>query len=247
MNIIFANWKMNKSVEEAIAFINDLNNNVSEFGDDEIIISPPFTTLSEISKIKDDKIKLCAQNMYFEDKGAFTGEISPLMAKEFCEFVLIGHSERRHIFKEPNQLINKKVLSALSHGLKPILCVGETEDERKKKKTESVLETQLKACLKNVSENQIKNVMVAYEPVWAIGTGKTATPEQAQEAHAFIREFLTDMYSQTTIRQLILLYGGSVKSDNAAELIKEKDINGFLIGGASLDPQLFTEIIKNSK
>ena len=139
--------------------------------------------------------------------------------------------------------INKKVLAALNNSLKPILCVGETEDERKKKKTESVLETQLKACLKNVSENQIKNVIFAYEPVWAIGTGKTATPEQAQEAHAFIREQLTDMYSQTTARQLRLLYGGSVKPNNAKDIFSKPDVDGGLIGGASLKPEDFYAIV----
>jgi triosephosphate isomerase len=167
------------------------------------------------------------------------------MVKEFCEYALIGHSERRGQFKEPNQWINKKMLAALKHGLKPILCIGETEEERKKKKTNEVLETQLRACLKNVSENQIKAVIVAYEPVWAIGTGNTATPDLAQEAHAFIRSILTDMYSQTTSLQLKLLYGGSVKQDNAKELISQKDINGFLVGGASLTVEGLLGVIKN--
>jgi triosephosphate isomerase (TIM) len=254
MNIIAANWKMNKTIEESIAFFNEFNTKLSDLSKDNnniienntIIISPSFISLSEISKIKNEHIKLAAQNMYFEESGAFTAEVSPLMLKGLCDYVIIGHSERRQIFKEPNQFINKKVLSALDHSLVPILCIGETEDERKKKKTNAVLETQLKACLKNVSENQMKNVIVAYEPLWAIGTGKTATPEIAQEAHSFIREVLTDMYSQTTARQLHLLYGGSVKPENASELIKEKDINGFLIGGASLDANKFAEIIVNS-
>ena len=247
MNMIAANWKMNKTVKEAIEFFNEFNNKAGEFGENEILVCPPSTTLSEVAKVKHENIKLGAQNMYFEEKGAFTGELSPVMVKEFCEYILIGHSERRHIFKEPNQLINKKILAAFNHGLKPILCIGETEEERKKKKTDEVLTRQLKACLKKVSENQVKNLIVAYEPVWAIGTGKTATPEQAQEAHAFIRELLTDMYSQTTARPLRLLYGGSVKPENAAELIQQKDINGFLVGGASLDVEKFVGIIKNSK
>ncbi|MBT6041641.1 triosephosphate isomerase, partial [Candidatus Woesearchaeota archaeon] len=159
----------------------------------------------------------------------------------------VGHSERRSIFKEPNQLVNKKVLAALNHHFKPILCIGETGDERQKNKTNEVLSQQLKACLKGVSENQIKNLVVAYEPVWAIGTGKNATSAMAQEVHEFIREVLTDMYSQTTARQLKLLYGGSVKPDNAKDLIAQEDINGFLIGGASLEVESFVEIINAAK
>ncbi|MFH1439978.1 MAG: triose-phosphate isomerase [Candidatus Woesearchaeota archaeon] len=252
-NLIAANWKMNKTVKEAVDFFNEFNGKIDELvkdgffsGDNdgnEILICPSFISLSEISKIKNEKIKLGAQNMYCEDSGAFTGEISPIMLKELCEYVILGHSERRHIFKEPNQLINKKVISAFNHGFNPILCIGETEEERKKKKTNDVLLTQLKACLKNVSENQVKALVIAYEPVWAIGTGKTATPEQAEEVHAFIREQLTDMYSQTTAMQLRILYGGSVKPNNASELIKQKNINGFLVGGAGLDPTQFIEII----
>ena len=210
MNLIAANWKMNKTVKEALKFFNDLNSKTDEFADNEVLICPSFLALSEISKIKHEKIKLGAQNFYFEDSGAYTGETSLLILKGFCEYVLVGHSERRSIFKEPNQLVNKKVLAALNHHFKPILCIGETGDERQKNKTNEVLSQQLKACLKGVSENQIKNLVVAYEPVWAIGTGKNATSAMAQEVHEFIREVLTDMYSQTTARQLKLLYGGSV-------------------------------------
>lgn len=249
MAFIAGNWKMNKTVQESIAFFNDINTKVNDFGNNEVLICPPFTSLSEVKKIISPKIKLGAQNMYFEEAGAFTGEISPLMVKEFCEYVIIGHSERRGQFKEPNQWINKKMLSALKHGLKPILCIGETEEERKKKKTNEVLETQLKACLKNVSENQIKTVIVAYEPVWAISNQdpnhKPASAQDAQEAHAFIRSILTDMYSQTTALQLKILYGGSAKPGNAKELISQKDINGFLVGGASLNVESFVGVIKN--
>ncbi|MBI4453787.1 triose-phosphate isomerase [Candidatus Woesearchaeota archaeon] len=247
MALIAANWKMNKTLNEGITFINELNKNIDDVSGNEILICPPFTLLNEISKIKHENLKIGAQNMYYEESGAFTGEISPLMVKEFCEYVIVGHSERRNLFKEPNQWINKKVLCVVNHGLKPILCIGETEEEKKKKKTNEVLETQLKACLKNVSENQIKQVVFAYEPVWAIGTGKNATPQEAQDAHAFIRGLLTDMYSQTTARPLKILYGGSVTPENAAELIQQKDVDGFLVGGASLNVDSFVEIIKKSK
>lgn len=247
MALIAANWKMNKTFNEGITFINEFNKKIDDDSSNDILICPPFTLLNEIFKLKHEKIKLGAQNMYYEESGAFTGEISPLMVKEFCEYVIVGHSERRNLFKEPNQWINKKVLCAVNHGLKPILCIGETEEEKKKKKTNEVLETQLKACLKNVSENQTKQVVFAYEPVWAIGTGKNATPQEAQDAHAFIRSLLTDMYSQTTARPLKILYGGSVNTENTEELIKQKDIDGFLVGGASLKVESFMEIIKKAK
>lgn len=229
--IIAANWKMHKTVSESLDFLKKFK---FDSGDIIVIICPPYTSLYAMSGKTD--ISLGAQNMYFEKEGAFTSEISGAMIKELCEYVIIGHSERRHIFNEDNSMINKKVKAALEIGLKPILCVGETLEEREASKTESVVKEQLRLGLEGVD---VDKMIVAYEPVWAIGTGKTASPAQAEEVHSLIREIVGS--------KVPILYGGSVKPGNVKELMNEENINGALVGGASLDPNKFSELIENAK
>ena|SRR3989344_9103670 len=241
--LIAANWKMNKSVKDADSFIKEFKKFYDSNASD-IVICPPFTILPHLSKmIKGAGIKLGSQNMHFEEKGAFTGEISPSMLKELnCEYVILGHSERRQHFKEDDELINKKVKSAIAHGLKPILCVGETLQQREAKTAMKAIKTQIVGCLKDVNKDEIKNIIIAYEPVWAIGTGKNATPEQAQEVHAYIKKVLSELYSDPIASKVRIIYGGSVKPENAKELLSMKDIYGALVGGASLDAKIFGAI-----
>ena len=190
-------------------------------------------------------IRIGAQNMHHEERGAFTSEISPVMVKDAgCDFVILGHSERRHIFGEMDHAINLKVLAAINHGIVPILCVGETLDQRERNATFRVVRNQLRLGLNGTTPRQSTGLVIAYEPVWAIGTGRTATPEQAQNVHSFIREMLTQIYDFSTARDILILYGGSVSPDNAESLIKEKDIDGFLVGGASLSANKFKSIIE---
>ena len=241
--LIAANWKMNKSIKEADSFIKDFKKLYAP-NKAEVLICPPFTILQYLSwKIKGTDIKVGAQNMHFEEKGAFTGEISPLMLKDAgCEYVILGHSERRQHFKEDDEIINKKVKSALKNGLKPILCIGETLKQREKNETMKIIKNQLIRCLKNINENEVRTIVVAYEPVWAIGTGRNATPEQAQEVHSYIRKLLSDSYGSSVADKIRIIYGGSVKPENAKELLSMEDINGALVGGASLDAKSFAEI-----
>lgn len=247
--IIAGNWKMNndpaKSNELISNLIDGLNGQQIHC---EVIICPPFTSLSEASSlIKSTTVKLGAQNMYFEDSGAFTGEISASMLKGAgCEYVILGHSERRTIFGENDELINKKMKKALQAGLKPIFCVGETLNERESGITKKVVERQVTGGLQDISETELNNIILAYEPVWAIGTGKTATPDQAEEVHAFIRNLIADKYSNAAAENLVLQYGGSVKPGNAAELLSQKDIDGALVGGACLKADSFIAIIKSA-
>jgi triosephosphate isomerase len=214
----------------------------------DIIICPPFTSLSEASKlVSGSVIKLGAQNMHFEVSGAFTGEISALMLKSVgCEYVILGHSERRNIFGENDEIINKKIKKALAAGLKPIFCVGELLEERENGTTNDVVKRQVLKGLKGISAEEMKNIIVAYEPVWAIGTGKTATPAQAQEVHEFIRDLIEIGYSLEVAENLVIQYGGSVKPENAKELLSQKDIDGALVGGACLKADSFMGIIKNA-
>lgn len=240
---IAANWKMNKNVEESISFIKKFKK--IKVKNNDILICVPFTSLYESKKLlKNTKIKLGAQNMYFEENGAFTGEISPLMLKELCEYVILGHSERRQIFKENDNLINKKIKSALQNNLKPILCIGETLNQRENKNTLNVVDTQLKNSLKNISKNDILKITIAYEPIWAIGTGVNATPKQAEDIHAFIRNLFKERYNKNIADKIRILYGGSVKPENTKALMKEKDIDGALVGGASLKAESFARIVK---
>jgi triosephosphate isomerase len=245
--IIAANWKMNQTIAETESFLSDFRLEVEDVSGVDIVIAPPFTALAKLSELLggSQKIRTAAQNMYFERSGAFTGEISAAMLRElYVKYVILGHSERRMIFGETDAIINKKVLAALENELKPILCVGETLEEREAGKEKEIIATQLRGSLANVSAEQLLEVVIAYEPVWAIGTGKTATTEQAQECHAHVREVLADLTDAATADKVRIQYGGSVKPNNAAELLAQPDIDGALVGGASLDPRSFAEIVK---
>lgn len=242
---IAGNFKMNKSIADTVAYAKDLVSAVSDINDRDILICPPFTSLTECSKIvKDTNILLGAQNMHFEESGAFTGEVSAEMLLEAgAKYVILGHSERRHIFKEDDELINKKVKKALSIGLEPILCVGEQLEERENGLAETVVKNQIEGGLKDISESEAKKLTIAYEPVWAIGTGKTAQPEDAEAIHAFIRKTLSQIYSQNFADSIRIQYGGSVKPENVTELMSMENIDGALVGGACLKVDSFSKVI----
>jgi len=245
--VIAGNWKMHNNLEETELLINGIKEGLkNETVNCDVIVCPTFTNLYIAAKeLQGSNIKLGAQNMYYEDKGAFTGEISAdMLLSVNVEYVILGHSERRTYFGETDEIINKKILKALEKGLKPIFCIGETLEEREKGITFDVIKTQVVNGLKGVIAEQMKNIIIAYEPVWAIGTGKTATKEQAQEVHAYIRSLLTEMYNKETAVNVIIQYGGSVKPENAAELLSQPDIDGALVGGACLKADSFLEIIK---
>lgn len=245
--IVAANWKMNMTVGEAETWLHSFRLEVEEVNTVEIVVAPPFTALSKISEIigGSQKIKLAAQNMYFEKSGAYTGEISAAMLRElFVRYVILGHSERRQIFGETDATINKKVTAALASELKPILCVGETLEERDSGKEKEVLKAQLCGSLAGIAPEQFLDIVIAYEPVWAIGTGRNATPDQAQDAHAHVREVLAELSDEATAEKMRIQYGGSVKPTNAVELLSQPDIDGALVGGASLEPRGFSEIVK---
>jgi len=246
--IIAGNWKMNKTVAEALDLVGGLKRELSSVKEVDIVVCPPFTALSEVSKaIINTNIRLGAQNMNEHNGGAYTGEIAAGMLKEFSvRYVILGHSERRQYQKETDELIAKKTLAAHGASLKPIVCVGETLSEREAGKTEKVLETQVRGSLAGLSKNQMEETIVAYEPVWAIGTGKTATTAQAQEAQLFIRRLVVDIFSETVARRVRIQYGGSVKPSNARELMSQPDVDGALVGGASLEVRSFADIVKNS-
>ena len=225
--VIAGNWKMNNDLKESEKLIVELKNLLqNEKPNCDVIVCPPFTSLSEASKlVKGTVIKLGAQNMHFEDNGAFTGEVSASMLRSAgCEYVILGHSERRHIFGESDEVINKKIKKALAAGLKPIFCIGELLEERENGTTNDVVKRQVLKGLDGISAEDMKNIIVAYEPVWAIGTGKTASPAQAQEVHEFIRDLIEIDYSLEVANDLVIQYGGSVKPDNAKELLSQKDI-----------------------
>ena len=243
--LIAGNWKMNKTSAEAAELAREIVLAVANRPDVDVVICPPFTAIESVAKVVEGSaIKLGAQNMHHEANGAFTGEISaPMLRAFFATHVILGHSERRTLFGETDGFINKKVLSALKNQLRPILCVGETLAEREAGSTLKVVQTQLEACLEGVSKELATNVIVAYEPVWAIGTGKNATADQAQEVHAFIRGLLTKIFGAQPAGRIRILYGGSMKPANAAELLAQNDIDGGLIGGASLEVRSFVELI----
>ena len=247
--IIAANWKMNKTVTEAVQFIEKFENLVGGSSSIDIAIAPAFIALpaSKELLINSATTALAAQNCHFEESGAFTGEISIGMLKDIgVDYVIIGHSERRAIFGEDDVLINAKAKSLHAAGVNPIFCIGETLEERDGGEIESVLRRQLEEGLKDLdSENMIETV-IAYEPVWAIGTGRTATPEQAQEAHAFTRSVIRELFGDSVADQIRIQYGGSVKPDNTKELMGQEDVDGALVGGASLDPESFADICKNA-
>ncbi len=247
--VIAGNWKMHNDLKQSEDLIKSLKELLKDKSVNcDVIMCPPFTSLSEASKLVNGSIiKLGAQNMHFEEKGAFTGEISASMLKSVgCEYVILGHSERRTIFNESDETINKKIKKALEQELKPIFCIGETLEEREKEITKDVVKRQVEKGLEGISSEQMKKLILAYEPVWAIGTGKTATPQQAQEVHGFIRGLILLKYGSDIAEDLVIQYGGSVKPDNASELLSQKDIDGALVGGACLKADSFMGIITNA-
>jgi len=246
--IIAGNWKMNKSVSEAADLATDIKTELADFRDADIVLCPPFTALKAVGDIiTQTHIKLGAQNMHWAGNGAYTGEISPSMLRDiYCHYVILGHSERRAMFGETDEFINKKVKAAIAGNLVPIVCVGETLPEREAGSAKDVVKTQLVGSLDALGED-IDRLIIAYEPVWAIGTGKTATPEQAQEMHAFIRQVLKVMSSEEVAESIRIQYGGSMKPSNAGELLMQPDIDGGLIGGAALDARSFIELVRLAK
>jgi triosephosphate isomerase len=247
--LIAGNWKMNKTVAEALDLVRGLEIELASVKEVDIVVCPPFTALSDVSKaILDSKsIRLGAQDMSPHNYGAYTGDICAGMLKEFSvRYVILGHSERRQYHGETDALINAKVKAALAASLKPILCVGETLAERESNVTEKVVDTQVTGCLAGLTKEQMDEVVIAYEPVWAIGTGKTATSQQAQEVHAFIRRRIAGLFDDTVARRVRILYGGSVKPANTRELMSQPDVDGALVGGASLEVRSFSDIVKNS-
>jgi triosephosphate isomerase len=246
--IIAGNWKMNKTVAEALALVNGIKRELKDVKEVDIVVCPPFTALSEVSKaILDSNIRLGAQNMSEHTSGAYTGEIAAGMLKEFsARYVILGHSERRQYQKESDDLISKKAVAAHAASLKPIVCVGETLAEREGGQMEAVLLTQVRGSLAGLTKQQMEETIIAYEPVWAIGTGKTASAQQAQDAHAYIRSLLVKLFDDTVARKVRIQYGGSVKASNARELMSLPDVDGALVGGASLEDRSFADIIKNS-
>jgi triosephosphate isomerase len=247
--LIAGNWKMNKTVAEALDLVNGLNRELAKVKDVDIVVCPPFTALSEVSKaiLSSKNIALGAQNMSEHNMGAYTGEIAAQMLKEFSvRYVILGHSERRMYQVETDELISKKARAAHAASLKPIVCVGETLTEREAGRMQKVLETQIHGSLAGLTKEQMAETVVAYEPVWAIGTGKTATAQQAQEAHAFLRALLVKMFDEAVARKVRIQYGGSVKPANARELMSLPDVDGALVGGASLEVRAFADIVKNS-
>ncbi len=237
---------MNTVVEEAKALVESLKDLVSDVKDVEVVVCPPFISLTTVRDvIADSNIELGAQNLYWEKSGAFTAEISaPMLKSAGCTFVIIGHSERRTYFNETDETVNKRIFAALDEGLKPIVCVGETLEEREAEKTFDVIKTQISDGLAHLSQEQMASIVIAYEPVWAIGTGKTATKEQAQEVHAFIRKLLAELFGEATAEATRIQYGGSVKPENASELMNQPDIDGALVGGAALKADSFAKIVK---
>jgi triosephosphate isomerase len=246
--IIAGNWKMNKTVAEALDLVQDLVREVQQVKEVDVVICPAFTALGEVSKkVIDTNIRLGAQNMSEQAAGAHTGEIAAEMLKEFLvRYVILGHSERRQYQEETDSLISKKALAAHAASIKPIVCVGETLEQRDSGVTNDVVGSQVKGSLAGLTSSQMLETIIAYEPVWAIGTGKTASSEQAQEVHHFIRGVLSDLHGDDVARQVRIQYGGSVKPGNARELMGQPDIDGALVGGASLDAKSFSEIILKS-
>jgi triosephosphate isomerase (TIM) len=242
--MLAGNWKMHNTMGESAALARAIVQGIPDQTDGDIVVAPVFTALSAVYEvIRGSRVALAAQNMFFEDKGAYTGEISPAMLKDAgCEYVIVGHSERRKYFHETDEMVNGKVKKALATGLKPIMCVGETEEEREKGVTEYVVGLQVRKGLYGIES--LDDITIAYEPVWAIGTGKNATPEQAESVHAFIRHILSERHGDDQAEGVRILYGGSVAPDNIDRLIANKNIDGALIGGASLKSESFISIIR---
>ncbi len=246
--IIAGNWKMNKTATEGKALVEELIPMVSDVTACEVVVCPTFTSLATVVEAcKGTNVKVGAQNVHWAESGAFTGEISAEMLKEVgVEYVIIGHSERRQYFGETDATVNQRTKAALAAGLKPIVCIGELLEEREGEKTEEVLDRQVREGLVDLTEADLDNVVIAYEPVWAIGTGKTATPEMAQDTQAFVRSVVADMFGQSAADKMRIQYGGSMKPENSGELVAQEDIDGGLIGGAALKADSFAQLIKNA-
>jgi triosephosphate isomerase len=246
---IAGNWKMYKTVHEAVEFVKKLRPAVNDVTDVEIVLAPPFIAVHALAEAaRNTKIGVAAQNLHWEREGAFTGEVSPGMIKEAgAEYVIVGHSERRRVFGESDAIVNRKALAAIDARLTPIVCIGETLEERDREETFAVLDRQIKEGLDRLTAEQTAELVVAYEPVWAIGTGRTATAAQAGEAHAHIRKRLRQWFGGDAADHCHIIYGGSVKPDNIRELIAEADVDGALVGGASLEVRSFTEIVTRSR
>ncbi|MGD2279481.1 MAG: triose-phosphate isomerase [Candidatus Omnitrophota bacterium] len=243
--IIAGNWKMYKDVTDAIALINDIKRDVFSVENVEIVACPPFTDLSDVGEMLiESNISMGGQNCFWEKEGAFTGEVSVGMLKSVgCRYVIIGHSERRQYFGETDETVNRKVKAAIDGGLIPIMCIGETLEQREAGQILDVIKTQVTEGLKGFDESFLDPLVIAYEPVWAIGTGKTATPDQAQEVHSFIRKLLNDLFSEPFADSRRILYGGSIKPDNIEDIMREEDVDGGLVGGASLKADSFNAIV----
>ena len=243
---VAGNWKMHKTVEESLSLVKELILGLGEFNSVDSVIFPPFTALAKVAdQLEGSSISLGAQNLFWEQQGAFTGEISPQMIAELADHVIIGHSERRAYFQDTDEAVNKKIKAALGVGLKPILCVGETLEENEAGRTGQVVKRQLAAALDGLGEDQLKEMMIAYEPVWAIGTGRAATPDGANQViKTYIREEIAQLISSEIAQELRVLYGGSVKPENAEDFFRQPDIDGALVGGASLKAEAFIEITK---
>jgi triosephosphate isomerase len=246
---IAGNWKMFKTVSEAVVFVKELRTAVKDVDRVEIVLAPPFTALHAVAEAaRNTNIGVAAQNLYWEREGAFTGEVSPDMVREAgAEFAILGHSERRRLFGESDAIVNRKTMAAIGAGLTPIVCIGETLEEREREETLAVLDRQIKDGLDRITAEQLAEIVLAYEPVWAIGTGRTATAAQAGEAHAHIRTRLRQWFGADAAERCHIIYGGSVKPDNIKELIAEADVDGALVGGASLDVRGFADIVSRSR
>ncbi len=246
---IAANWKMFKTVQEAVVFVKELRSMVKDVSDVEIVVSPPFTAVHAVAEAaRNSPVGVAGQDLHWEREGAFTGEISAGMLKEAgAEYVIIGHSERRRLFGETDATVNRKLVAALGAELTPIVCIGETLEERERNETNAVLDRQIKAGLDGVSGAQVATLVIAYEPVWAIGTGRNATPQQAGEAHGHIRNRLRQWFGGDAADQCHVIYGGSVKPDNIHELVALADVDGALVGGASLEVRGFFDIVARSR
>jgi triosephosphate isomerase len=246
---IAGNWKMYKTVHDAVLFAKELRSLVKDVQDVEIVVGPPFTAVHGVAEaLRNTNVGVAAQDLYWEREGAFTGEVSAEMIREAgAEYVIIGHSERRRVFGDTDEAVNKKLMAALAADLTPIVCVGETLEERDGGQMMAVLDRQVREGLKGLSADQVAAIVIAYEPVWAIGTGRNATPAQAGEAHAAIRARLAEWWSADAAAQCHILYGGSVKPDNVKDLMALPDVDGALVGGASLDPQSFFKIVQGAR
>jgi triosephosphate isomerase len=246
---IAANWKMHKTVHEAVVFVKEFRGMVKDIVDVEIVVAPPFTALHAVAEAaRNSNIGVSGQNLYWEREGAFTGEVSGHMLQEAgAEFVIVGHSERRRLFHETDETVNRKVVAAFAARLTPIVCIGETLEQREANETLAVLDRQIKRGLDGMTGDQVASLVLAYEPVWAIGTGRNATPVQAGEAHAHIRERLRQWFGGPAAEQCHVIYGGSVKPDNIHELVMHADVDGALVGGASLEVRAFFDIVARSR